>query len=134
VVVALLLWQVGLSFHTWPDYLAYFNEFAGNKPGPLVTGDSDLDWGQDLERLVNELKARQIKKVSIAYYGTADLSRHALPEMQLLHPYEFATGWVAMSRAWLIWGKGFQWLEKYEPVATVGKSIRLYYIPNPANR
>ena len=50
-LAALLLfgyaWE-SISAH--PDYLAAFNPLAGSRPERIVVG-SDLDWGQDLQRL-----------------------------------------------------------------------------------
>ncbi len=134
MVVVLLLWQLTSSARIHPDYLAYFNELAGRHPDRVRTG-SDLDWGQDLLRLANALHARKIDSVMLGYYGTADLSRHNLPQWKELQPYQPATGWIAISEHKLKLGerrppyRGYAWLEAYEPRAVVGKSIRLYYIP-----
>ena len=46
-------WSPGWSCDSWrahPDYLAHFNEFAGSHPETILC-ESDLDWGQDLDRL-----------------------------------------------------------------------------------
>jgi len=137
-VVALLLWQLISSARIHPDYLAYFNEFAGGNPDRILV-DSDLDWGQDLLRLADTLRMRGIDTVSIAYFGTADLSRHNLPRLLRLDPYQQARGWIAISETAFKMGSasadyktpydGYSWLEAYQPVAMVGRSIRLYYLP-----
>ncbi len=130
----LLLWQVVSSVRIHPDYLAYFNELAGHHPERILV-DSDLDWGQDLLRLSDELHRRGIDSVSIAYYGRADLSRHDLPSYRPLTLYQPTIGWIAISETLLKIGegrppyRGYAWLEAYQPVALVGRSIRLYYIP-----
>jgi hypothetical protein len=132
--VGLLVWQLGSSLAAHPDYLAYFNELAGKHPERILV-DSDLDWGQDLLRLVEELRARHVERVAIAYNGSADLSRHGLPAFRPLVPHQPTTGWIAISEMRLKIGEGrppydeFAWLEAYEPVARVGRSIRLYYVP-----
>jgi len=133
IVVGLMAWHVSASWAAHPDYLAYFNELAGRHPERILV-DSDLDWGQDLLRLVEELRARHVERVAIAYNGSADLSRHGLPPFQRLVSHQPTTGWIAISEMLLKTGDGppydgFAWLEAYEPVARVGRSIRLYYVP-----
>jgi hypothetical protein len=137
-VVALLLWQLISSARIHPDYLAYFNEFAGGHPDRILV-DSDLDWGQDLLRLADTLRMRGIDAVSIAYFGTADLSQHNLPRLLPLEPHQRERGWIAISETAFKMGNtiplyqppydGYSWLEDYQPVAMVGRSIRLYYLP-----
>jgi hypothetical protein len=93
-VLGLLVWQLVASAHAHPDYLAYFYELAGHHPERILL---DLDWGQDLLRLADTLRSRGIDEVAIAYFGTADLSRHNLPRFRLLLPYQPTTGWIAIS-------------------------------------
>ena len=132
LAAALVVWQVGTSARAHPDYLAYFNEFAGSRPERILL-DSDLDWGQDLLRLADTVRVRRIPSLSTVYWGTADVTRHGLPNVHLLQPNERVTGWVAVSE--MIASRndpgfaGYRWLNAYSPVARVGKSIRLLYIP-----
>lgn len=135
VAGGLAAWMLISTAMAQPDCLAYFNEFAGNHPERILV-DSDLDWGQDLLRLGAELHARGVAHVAIAYNGSADLQRMNLPPFEILAPCARTTGWIAVSLFKLEMSKpsigcgGFSWLESYEPVALVGKSIRLYWIPN----
>jgi 4-amino-4-deoxy-L-arabinose transferase-like glycosyltransferase len=137
LVTVLLSWHLISSFTAHPDYLAYFNELAGNHPEEIVV-DSDLDWGQDLKRLALTLKNRGIKELKIKYNGSMgiDLARFNLPPRDMLLPYQREAGWIAISIATLKLGTGnapydqFSWLREYQPVEQVGKSISLYYIPN----
>ena len=136
VILALLAWQLVSSIRAHPDYLAYFNEFAGSHPDKILL-DSDLDWGQDLLRLGPVLQQKHIDRISIAYAGSPklDLSKFGLPPFQTLAPGQQTTGWIAISLLRLkvgeydIPGDDFSWLEAYQPVDVVGRSIRLYYIP-----
>ena len=136
VVLILLAWQVTSSIRAHPDYLAYFNELAGQHPERILI-DSDLDWGQDLLRLSPALQQRHVEEVSIAYAGSPDLDLHqfGLPPFRVLAPYEPTSGWIAISLLRLKMGglgfpdDGFWWLEAYKPVGLVGRSIRLYYVP-----
>ncbi len=132
-VTLLLGWQLVSSVRSHPDYLAYFNEVAGRQPERILI-DTDLDWGQDLLRLVDTLRTRRIESVALDYFGSADLTRHDLPPNRPLLPYQPTTGWIAISE-WKLKMGGFDeprdaysWLEAYEPVARVGRSIRLYYV------
>jgi len=133
-VVVLVGWQLLSSARAHPDYLAYFNELAGRHPDRVLV-DSDLDWGQDLLRLADALHTRKIDSITMAYFGRAEPDRHNIPQWRELQPYQPTTGWIAISEFKLKTGeyeppyRGYAWLEAYEPVAIVGKSIRLYYIP-----
>lgn len=129
MVSALTVWMLVSSILSHPDYLAYFNEAAGHHPEKILV-DSDLDWGQDLQRLSSKLKEFHINEVSLSYFGTANIVKYYdLPTVKALVPFKAATGWVAISLTILHKLEGFSWIEKYEPFALVGRSIRLYYIP-----
>jgi 4-amino-4-deoxy-L-arabinose transferase-like glycosyltransferase len=127
VVAALLVWQIVIAICVNPDYLAYFNEFAGQE-ADWVLVDSNLDWGQDLGRLAAVLKSSNISNVALAYLGSADLNLHGLPDTKILKPYVQVSGWVAISVELLKENEGYRWLENYKPAAVVGKSIKLYHI------
>jgi hypothetical protein len=137
--LALALWLVVSSVCSHPDYLAYFNESAGGKP-EWVLAESDLDWGQDLQRLSDKLKQLGVKEVSLAYFGTADPTRHGLPAIKPLPAYRRVTGWVAVSlHVMTITAAAVEtaqrtntspvsWLDWERPFIRVGKSIDLYYV------
>jgi len=123
-------WQVGTLWVVNPDYLPYFNEAVAHPDHVLV--DSDLDWGQDLRRLEHRLAELAVAHLSLAYRGTADLSREALPPFEPLLPWHAVTGWIAISAlAREHDPAGYAWLKDYRPRERVGKTIDLYYIPEP---
>ena len=130
-VAGLVVLQVLVVLRAHPDHLAYFNEFVHEPERTLL--DSNLDWGQDLRRLEHVARERGMKELKLSFYGSADLTRHDLPRLLPLHGE--TTGWIAiseMNRNGIGFDRcqeaPFAWLEKYEPVSRVGKSIRLYYV------
>jgi hypothetical protein len=134
IAAAAVTWQVVDSARAHPDYLAYFNQLAGAHPERVLI-DSDLDWGQDLDRLAQALRARGITQIAVSIYTTADLKQHGLPEFTELGPNRPVTGWVAISAFRLHLGylgnspfDDFAWLRQHTPVERVGKSIYLYYV------
>jgi hypothetical protein len=129
LAAVLVLWQFSTLLTAYPDYLAWFNAFAGAHPERILV-DSDLDWGQDLRRLSQELARRQVPEVHIAYRGTADLSREHLPPYSLLPPNQQVSGWIALDMLSLKESNGgYDWLAHYQPLQRIGKSIDLYYLP-----
>ena len=127
----LVAWVVADSVRAHPDYLAHFNELAGSHPETILC-ESDLDWGQDLQRLSQRLRERSIQQFSIAYFGTALLREAGLPHYAPLSPTVPARGYVAISLHELnIEYKkngSFAWLKSYQPIERIGKSIDLFYI------
>jgi hypothetical protein len=127
-----------------PDYLAYFNLFAGRDPSRLLA-DSDLDWGQDLFRLRREAQARGIDTLTFAYIGTADLSPIIGVPVKYWDGTARPNGWVAIAETWYRRGqvserrgrhvvdqKAMWWLDSAATFTRVGKGVRLYRIPPPA--
>jgi Dolichyl-phosphate-mannose-protein mannosyltransferase len=126
---ALLLWLIGSSAYAHPDYLAYFNELAGRNPANVLV-ISDLDWGQDLGRLSVYLREQRVTHLSIAYENFFDGPALGLPENVRLACGETATGWVAVEeRRARVYPECFQWLAARPVKAYVGKSMRIYYLP-----
>ena len=129
---ALLAWSLLIVVRAHPDHLSYFNALAGDHPEHVLV-DSNLDWGQDLYRLRDTIVARGIRDtVRVAYFGTADVAAAGVPNARELGLHERATGWIAASETYLAgeWvGRAYDWLLDYPPVARIGPSMRLWYIP-----
>ena len=138
--VALLCWQAVASFRTHPDHLSYFNELVTGDPAQVLS-DSDLDWGQDLQRLSDKLRQVGAREVTLIYFGNAAIDKHGLPPVKAPHLYERQSGWIAVSAFIRTVGRArielqehrsdtpLAWLDSERPVAHIGKSIDLYYIP-----
>jgi hypothetical protein len=129
---AILAGSIVVAVRSYPDHLSYFNALAGDHPEHILV-DSNLDWGQDLYRLRDTIVARGIQDtVRVAYFGTAALPAAGVPHARELGLHERATGWIAASETYLAgeWvGRAYMWLLAYEPVARIGPSMRLWYIP-----
>jgi hypothetical protein len=132
-LIGLIGWQLSLLYSAYPDYLPYFNATAGKHPEHILI-DSDLDWGQDIERLRQRLNELQVTKFGFVYRGTIDVIGERLPGVWMAQPFQPATGWIAASiyaRDTVSQGAAFSWLKQHTPRERVGKSIDLYYIPEP---
>ena len=130
-VAALAAGMMVTAVRAWPDYLAYFNPVAGPRPERVLV-DSNLDWGQDLYRLADTVRARGIDSIRVHYFGSSQLSSVGLTNARRLARDERTTGWVAASETFLagVWSDtSLRWLAKRTPVARIGPSMRLYYIP-----
>jgi 4-amino-4-deoxy-L-arabinose transferase-like glycosyltransferase len=132
-LAGLLVWLfvgVGLAH---PDYLPWFNEAAGGHPEEIAV-DSNLDWGQDVLRLVRTVRTQHIDHFWILYFGNADLGRHHLPA-EGIEPWMERPGWYVVSETVLHIDRearrgAYNWLVKnYKPVGRIGKSMLLYHVP-----
>ena len=129
----LAAWLIASSLAAHPDYLAYFNEAAASRPEHFLL-NSDLDYGQDVGRLADTLRARGIDSVTVYLFAFRDDELLAGPSYIAYPnwregPPPPVTGWVAASS--LLWRAipGIPWLRGRTPAARVGRSIDLFYIP-----
>jgi hypothetical protein len=126
---ALLLWMFAGVALAHPDYLAWFNEAAGNHPERIAV-DSNLDWGQDITRLARAVRKHHIETLSVLCLTTVDFRGHGIPAEPLL-PGVRPQGWIAVSETALRLSPDaarYRWLEDLQPVERIGRSIRLYRI------
>jgi hypothetical protein len=132
-----LLWLCVSSVAAHPDYLAYFNLLAGDEPERIAV-DSDLDWGQDIQRLGKRLQELNASFVTFTPTITSSLVAHGFPPHQNSDIESPAPGWNAVQLSeWKLYRMGLQmhkpnvkvWPSRIKPVERVGKSILLYYIP-----
>jgi hypothetical protein len=128
----LVVWVAADSIVAHPDYMAYFNPLASAHPENVLC-ETDLDWGQDVHRLAERLRALGVTHILMKCFGDAPLELAGLPPYQELSPNVPASGYVAISVCYL---KGehakegaYDWLKRYQPLERVGRSIFLYDIP-----
>jgi hypothetical protein len=155
VLIGLIAWHIFSTSRFHPDYLAYFNEIVGRHPEEFLLWGCDYDCGQDTGRLARLLQQHKISQVALRIDTSADFERLGFPSFQILTPYEKKTGWVAASVSpirtgdthwtWpgtasipMIWHgnqpDAFRWLMNCQPVARVGQTIFLYYLPCEGSR
>jgi Dolichyl-phosphate-mannose-protein mannosyltransferase len=128
-VVILFAWFVISSARAHPDYLSYFNELGGRHPENILV-ISDLDWGQDLARLETYLREHQVKHVSIAYDGFFDPTALGFPEMDYISCGATPSAWVAVEvRRARLYPECYPWLGQQQLIATVGKTMLIYHVP-----
>jgi len=138
---ALLGWLGWTGAAAHPDYLAYFNELAGGEPEKILV-DSDLDWGQDLNRLARRLQVLGASGVNFSTLMPADLleSVQGFPPVKPIDPVTPAPGWTAVSPTWWklrqyefglspLQEEGPFWMDHAKPSERVG-SMLLYHFPN----
>ena len=128
-VAALLIWVVISGALQHPDYLAYFNEIAGSRPERFLA-DSDLDWGQDMNRLGDFLAQAGVTQVAFSPFNrTYTLAGHPFPAMTPSDPGHPSPGWNAVSiTLWKVFGFP-AWAGRLAPQKRIGRSILLWYFP-----
>jgi len=131
---------------SFPYDLSYTNEATGIPPqGYKYLSDSEVDWGQDLERLAIWLKNNKLEKetITLSYLGTADPLFYGIKYKPMqFEDLDKLKGLVAISVGNLTLGDwqitstvnyqlGFtraplDGLRSQKPEALIGKSIFVY--------
>jgi hypothetical protein len=125
----LIGWMAVSGALAHPDYLSYFNEFAGDRPDRIVV-DSDLDWRQDLVLLGRRLRELRAPAVwlDLDPYGfpNADIyqSLYDLPPIQP-EAADAPAGWHAIGLTALrakapAGGSPLPWYVHRRPVERLG--------------
>jgi hypothetical protein len=133
ITIALLaIWLSAGAWRIYPDHLAYFNEIAGGpERGRWWLLDSNLDWGQDLKGLGAWIRAHDVKKIYVDYFGQA-----CAPYYGVVSDRDFEGGLLAVSATNLgcVYREDrsrYDFLEGVAPVAVIGRSIYVYDVPRP---
>jgi len=154
-LVVAMVWAVAAGLLTHPDHLTYFNELALGR-GHRYLGDSNLDWGQDLNQLAEyarQYEAESGRPLFYSYTGNADPARYGLPGRSLVERFQAGArdfpaanpppGRYAINVSDLQ-GPGltlgvltepdlFDWFRRREPLTTLGGSIFIYDVPQQAD-
>lgn len=131
----LMGWYIFAWIHVYPYDLAYFNELiGGSKRGYKYLVDSNLDWGQDTKNLIRWLKQNQVNKIYYNIYFPEDTSFQGFQRLSWPEKVEEIHGYVAVNATALqgvyFQNKGYNnWLKRKKPIARIGYSIFVYYIP-----
>jgi hypothetical protein len=144
LVCALGLWYAGGTLRQHPHHLAYFNEIGGGPAnGWRWLVDSNLDWGQDLERLAAWMRQNGVARIKLSYFGSADptyygIDAEALPGYTAPHAAhvtrEIRPGEIVAVSATNLQGVYLEpedraLLARFrpkEPIGRAGWSIRIY--------
>jgi hypothetical protein len=130
----LVLWLVVSGVAAHPDYLPWFNAFA---PHPeTVLNDSNLDWGQDVLRLVRYTREQRIPEISLLIISSADIDRLGFPPHTMIRYGDKVHGWFGTSELAIGLEETHsprvkKWLDDIisrKPYTRIGKSIRVYHL------
>jgi hypothetical protein len=118
-----------------PWYLSFFNWPAGGPGGGyLLVNDSNVDWGQGLIALRDELKKRGIRRVNLAYHGTTDPAIYGIDYVPYLggEPGR-QSDWLAISSYYLV-GLGQRMMTQRGRTPPVGFDFHRYWGLRPTAR
>ncbi len=87
-----------------PWHLSFYNALAGGPAkGQWIVNDSNVDWGQGLIALRDEMRSRGIAKVNLAYHGTADPAVYGIDYVPYLGGQPSAESeWLAISSYYFV--------------------------------
>ncbi len=148
LIIAILAATAIESFAVYPYYPAFFNLLAGGpKNGPKYLVDSNLDWGQDLQRLGEFASAhgptpKSQAQICVMYFGTAPTWYYLRYAANFPKPDEMRQGaplecqFAAVSATPLegvyVPPDWFQWARDIPPLARIGYSIYVWDVHDPA--
>jgi hypothetical protein len=146
-----LVWTAVAALLTHPDHLAYFNELT-LRQGWRYLGDSNLDWGQDVNLLgqyARTYRAETGRPLFFSYTGVANPAYFGLDDLSLVWQFQvgrtdFAPANPAAGRYAInvsdLQGSGLalgalteidllDWFRHRQPLTTLGGSIFIYDVP-----
>ena len=136
LAVVLVGWYAFSTLRVYPDFLAYFNEWAGGPDGGAKYLDgSNLDWGYDLKRLKEYQQKNPETKIvwnqawsGFDYYGIknnvfSSETWWAKPQGR----YAVSANLVIRTKLRAITrGDSVDWLETFKPIDRIGQSFFIY--------
>jgi hypothetical protein len=124
---ALLSWMAFSGARAHPDYLAYFNEFAGSRPDNILL-DSDLDWDQDWVLAARFLRARGATDVTIDLGQAPFTTNEVLEKVYGLPPIRPASEWHVIDVTRLRLSPAAAPWRRRQPIERIG-GLLLFHIP-----
>jgi hypothetical protein len=128
--------QAAESYYIYPHYLAFFNTPSGGPVhGPNYLLDSNIDWGQGLEKLKAYLDKLHNPPLCMAYFGQAIPEYYGITSVRLPVSADLAgrnsMDCVAAVSATLLYGLysppgAYEWLRGMQPAERIGYSIYIY--------
>jgi hypothetical protein len=133
-----------------PQQIAYFNELGGGPAnGYRRLADSNVDWGQDLKALKEEMDRQQVPIIYLSYYGTIEpewygIRHQSLPGFGRITPApsdrvpaDAPVKLLAISvnnllGLYLDDPAMYRWLLDRQPAFRVGYSIHVYDVTDDA--
>jgi len=134
----------------YPHTLTFFNVLVGGpRHGSEYLADSNIDWGQDLKLLKSWMTRRDIQRVHLAYFGSADPEYYGidyaglpaatpgfrLPDASERWSRPTLPGYVAVSATVLTgvyldpqWRLFYSGLRRRTPTDVIGNSISVYWL------
>lgn len=143
------LWLVIGTWRVRPDFIAYFNELVGGPAnGYKYLTDSNVDWGQGLKKLGEELTEQERQSgIYLCYFGVADPHRYGIRYRGVgynrlveriddstfgIQPTTFAISVTNLQATYYPDRTVFDWLKNYSPSKIIGHSIFVYdFSKNP---
>ncbi len=138
-------WLLAAIVLARPHFLPYFNEVGGAMGGDWILIDSNVDWGQDLGRLAPYLRTKNVSgPVDLAYFGHVDPGLYGIdwrpapldpPQPGARRPLTVISVTFRRGGAYSLTyadppvqipANSYRWLEDYEPVDRVGRSLLIY--------
>ena len=156
VVLAVGLgWTALSALLLHPDHLTYFNELAGSR-GYRYLGDSNLDWGQDLNQLAAyaaRYHSDTGRRLNFSYTGASNREHYGLTGPSLVEQFNQGEGEFApanppagryaintgdLQGTGLILGELregalFDWFRRQKPLTSLGGSIFIYEVAEQAD-
>jgi hypothetical protein len=119
-----------------PHDLSYFNRFFGGPAeGYRHLVDSNVDWGQDLPALRDAMARFGVRRVRLAYFGTAPPEAYGVSALPWDTPLDEEPGWLAVSATYLqgvyLPHDPFAGFRALRPDARAAYSIFLYDLRRP---
>ncbi len=131
ILAALFAWQIVSGIVAQPDLISYTNEITRGRPEAWVA-ESDLDWGQDMNRVDDFLHRMGAREVAFTPYCVSYLEGgHDFPKCTFTNWYHPSPGWNVVSLSgWKVFDHP-GWV-KSPPQYRIGRTHWAWYFPPAA--